>query len=80
MDPAVDDVEMRDREAWCHLRGDEEAPQRYVGRMGHGAGSRHRHPHNGVGPEPGLRLGAVEVYESVIELGEIGERPTADGL
>jgi hypothetical protein len=52
-------------------------PKGYSGRGGQRAGERHRGSHGGVGAEPALVRGAVQVDHGLIRLGQRGPSPAA---
>ena len=78
--PAVEDVEVGDREPRRNARGVQGTPQRHSGGGGHRPGGSHRHPDGGVGSETSLVLGAVELDQGVVQLRDIGKRPSTDRL
>ncbi len=66
MHPAIDDIHHRHRQ---HVRGRsaDVAVERQPARLGRGLGARHRHAEDGVGSEPALVLGSVELDEGRVD-------------
>ena len=77
---AVQDVEVRHRQRRGDPFGGEPLPQRHSGRGSEGAGQRHRDPHGGVGAEPALVRGAVQVDHGLVRVGQRGPGPAAEQI
>ena len=74
---AVEHVEVRDRQRRRDTFRGKPLPKGYSGRGGQRAGERHRGSHGGVGAEPALVRGAVQVDHGLVRLGQRGPSPAA---
>ena len=74
---AVEHVEMRHRQRRGDPFGGQPPPQRHPGRGGQRPGQRHRGSHRGVGAQPALVRGPVQVDHRLVHLGQRGPRPPA---